>query len=187
MPDLMSKEQRSRLMANVRGRNTRFELALLRLLSAHVYPIGFRYRKHHRSLFGTPDVAFIRYRVVVFLDSDFWHGRNYDRLKDRMSPFWRTKIERNMERDREVNRVLRRAGWKVLRFGEKQVKTRPMSVVMRIQSELDARREHANSGTRVFSSPPAGKGAPSLPGLMGRRGGRTRNRILYSQQSEPTF
>jgi DNA mismatch endonuclease (patch repair protein) len=139
MPDVMSKGQRSRLMARVRGRNTLFELQLMRLLSAHVYPLGFRYRKHYRRLLGTPDVVFVKHRLAIFLDSDFWHGRNYPQLKSRMSPFWRAKIERNMQRDREVNRSLRREGWKVLRFGEKQVKARPLSVVTRIKSELERR------------------------------------------------
>jgi DNA mismatch endonuclease Vsr len=137
MPDVMSKVQRSRLMSLVRGRNTRFELTLLRLLSAEVYPLGYRYRKHWRRVFGTPDIIFVRHKLVVFLDSDFWHGRNYDRLKGGMNLFWRTKIERNIERDREVNRRLRREGWKVLRFGEKQIKTRPLSVVKRIRTELE--------------------------------------------------
>jgi DNA mismatch endonuclease (patch repair protein) len=85
MPDVMSQEQRSRLMAAVRSRNTRFELAFLSLLSAELYPLGFRYRKHHRRILGTPDIVFVRYRIAIFLDSDFWHGRNYDRLKARMN------------------------------------------------------------------------------------------------------
>lgn len=124
-------------MAQVRGRNTRFELTLMRALSARLYPLGFRYRKHHRALLGTPDIVFVKHRIAVFLDSAFWHGHNYEELRDRMSPFWRAKIERNMERDREVNRHLRREGWRVLRFGEKQVKSRPFSVVRRIQTELE--------------------------------------------------
>lgn len=146
MPDVMSKAQRSRLMSLVRSRNTRFELQLLRLLSAELYPLGYRYRKHCRSVFGTPDVVFHRYRVAVFLDSDFWHGRNYKKLAPRMSPFWCRKIERNIVRDRAVNRALRREGWVVLRFGETLVKKRPMSVVRRIRTALE--REGRGSSTR---------------------------------------
>lgn len=139
MPDVMSKEQRSRHMSLVRGQNTRFELELLRLVSAELYPLGYRYRKHCRSLFGTPDVVFAKYKVAVFLDSDFWHGRNYEKLAPRMSPLWRAKIERNMQRDQQVNRKLRRDGWTVLRFGEIQVKKRPLSVVQRIRVALEKR------------------------------------------------
>jgi DNA mismatch endonuclease Vsr len=134
----MSKEERSRHMSLVRGQNTRFELQFLRLLSAELYPRGFRYRKHHRPVYGTPDIAFVRYRIAVFLDSDFWHGRNYERLAPKMTPFWRTKIERNMERDIEVNRRLRREGWKVLRFGEAQLKRQPETAVRKIMASLIA-------------------------------------------------
>src|SRR5262245_4144178 len=137
MVDIMSKEQRSRHMALVRCRDTRFELDLFRVLSAELYPLGYRYRKHHGAVFGTPDIAFIRHRVAVFLDSDFWHGRNFHKLRDRMSEPWRAKIQRNMARDRQVNRKLRREGWVVLRFGEVQVKQRPLSVVNRVRSALE--------------------------------------------------
>ncbi len=132
MPDFLSKAQRSKHMSLVRSRDTRFELAFLRVLSAEVYPCGFRYRKHHRTIPGTPDIVFLKYRLAVFLDSDFWHGRNYAKLADRMNQFWRRKIERNMERDRQVNRALRRDGWTVLRLGEKEVKKDALRAACRI-------------------------------------------------------
>jgi DNA mismatch endonuclease Vsr len=140
MPDFMSKSQRSRRMAAVRSRNTGFELGIIRVLSAELYPLGYRYRKHYRAAKGTPDIAFVRHRLAVFFDSDFWHGRNYHRLKSRMTAFWRTKIERNMERDRQVDRALRRNGWSVLRFGESQIKGRPQSVVQKVRSKLEANK-----------------------------------------------
>ena len=139
MPDIMSKQQRSRHMALVRSRNTRFELAFLRLLSAELYPLGYRYRKHCRYVLGTPDVVFARGKVAVFIDSDFWHGRNYAQLADRMTPFWRAKIERNMERDRQVTRKLRGSGWSVLRFGEGEIKKRPATAIERIKRKLQER------------------------------------------------
>jgi len=135
----MSKIERSRHMALVRGRNTRFELDFLRLLSAELYPLGYRYRKHCRHVFGTPDVVFTKYRLAIFIDSDFWHGRNFKQLANRMSPLWRTKIERNMARDRQVNRKLRRSGWSVLRFGEREIKRRPSSAINRIKLKLAER------------------------------------------------
>lgn len=124
-------------MALVRGRNTRLELAFLRLVSAELYPLGYRYRKHCRYVFGTPDIVFAKFKLVVFIDSDFWHGHNYERLADRMTPFWRSKIERNMERDQQVTRKLRRQGWSVLRFGEGQIKKRPSSAIERIKQKLE--------------------------------------------------
>jgi DNA mismatch endonuclease Vsr len=135
----MSKAQRSRHMALIRSRNTRFELAFLRLLSAELYPLGYRYRKHCRRVFGTPDIVFHRCKLAIFIDSDFWHGRNYKLLSDRMNPFWRTKIERNMERDRQVARKLRRHGWSVLRFGERQINRHPLAAIARIKRKLRER------------------------------------------------
>ena len=139
MPDTMSKVQRSQHMALIRDRNTRFELAFLRLVSAELYPLGYRYRKHCRHVFGNPDFVFPKFKLAVFIDSDFWHGRNFKRLAARMTPFWREKIERNMERDRQVNRKLRRQGWSVLRFGEGEVKKRPSAAIERIKRKLGAR------------------------------------------------
>lgn len=139
MPDFLSKAQRSRHMGLVRSRNTRFELAFLRLVSAELYPRGYRYRKHCRHVFGTPDIVFGKFKLAVFIDSDFWHGRNYDRLAARMTPFWRAKIEKNMARDRAVSRKLRREGWAVLRFGEKEIKRSPRKIVTRIRAKLEAR------------------------------------------------
>ena len=126
-------------MALVRSRNTGFELTFLRLVSAELYPLGYRYRKHCRGVFGTPDLVFHRFKLAIFIDSDFWHGRNYKHLADRMNPFWRKKIERNMERDRQVAHKLRRHGWSVLRFGERQVKRRPLDAIARIKRKLRER------------------------------------------------
>ena len=126
-------------MSLVRSQNTRFELDILRLLSAELYPLGYRYRKHCRSLTGTPDMVFPKFKLAVFFDSDFWHGRNFARLAPKMTPVWRAKILRNMQRDRQVNRKLRRLGWSVLRFGESRIKNRPHTVVRRVKIELEKR------------------------------------------------
>ena len=105
MPDVMTKEQRSMLMSLVRARNTRFELTILQFISRELYPLGYRYRKHVRGIRGTPDIAFAKYKLAVFLDSDFWHGRDFENWAHRLSPFWRKKIEQNIERDRKVNSI----------------------------------------------------------------------------------
>jgi G:T-mismatch repair DNA endonuclease (very short patch repair protein) len=84
-----------------------------------------------------------------FLDSDFWHGRNYGRLAPRMSDFWRAKIERNMERDDEVNRQLRRDGWLVIRLGERELKRNPLSGARKIEAALQRRVT-----SRIIDLPP---------------------------------
>jgi DNA mismatch endonuclease, patch repair protein len=134
-------------MSLVRGRNTHFELKFFRVVSAALYPMGFRYRKHCRRVFGTPDLVFAKFKLAIFVDSDFWHGRNYAALADRMTPFWQEKIQRNMRRDQQVNRRLRGDGWIVLRFGERQVKRNPSAATECIKRELLARRSRRGSGT----------------------------------------
>lgn len=142
-------------MSRVRSRDTEFELRLISALSANIYPLGFRYRKHDRKVVGTPDLVFKKYKIAVFLDSAFWHGHNYIRLKSRMSDFWRAKIERNIQRDVQVNRRLVEDGWTVLRFGEQEVKRSPTAVVRAIRKRLLAKRSSASAkARRSLSSAP---------------------------------
>ncbi len=94
---------------------------------------------------GKPDFAFPKERVAVFCDSGFWHGYNWarggrDRVKVRRD-FWIPKIERNIQRDHEVNRALAASGWRVLRFWDFEIKERPSMCINRIGKELTKRRE----------------------------------------------
>ena len=103
-------------------KNTRCELALRREL----WRRGFRYRIHVPGLPGRPDIVFPRDRLVVFCDGDFWHGRDLERRlamlsQGHNSAYWVAKVRRNAERDRENDRALEAAGWKVLRFWETDV------------------------------------------------------------------
>ena len=84
-----------------------------------------RYRKNSNKVFGHPDIVFIGKKVAVFCDSEFWHGHDWEnRKKDFKShqEFWIPKIERNMQRDIEVNEKLQSEGWIVLRFWGKEIK-----------------------------------------------------------------
>lgn len=124
-------------MASIKGKNTAFELGFLKLLSSELYPRGYRYRKHYRAAFGNPDIAFVGPKIVVFLDSDFWHGHDFKKLKPQLkNAYWVNKIKRNIKRDQLVNDTLRKSGWRVLRFGEAQLKKNPMAVVRRIERGL---------------------------------------------------
>lgn len=102
-----------------RAENTRPELRLRREL----WRQGFRYRLHDKRLPGKPDIVLRRYNVVIFCDGDLWHGRDWQRRKDKLkkganASYWIAKIQRNMERDREVNCELRKLGWRILRVWE---------------------------------------------------------------------
>ena len=117
-----TKEQISFNMKQVKNKDSVIEL----MLRKELWNRGLRYQKNVTSIFGKPDLAFKGKKVAVFCDSEFWHGYNWDeRKKDFKShqEFWIPKIERNMERDREVTAELRKQGWTVLRFWGKEIKT----------------------------------------------------------------
>ena len=108
-------------MSRIRNKDTGIELALRKELWSR----GIRYRKNVKAIEGKPDIAFIGKKVAVFCDSEFWHGYNWDERKNDLKKnkeFWIAKIERNMERDAEVNRILKEQGWTVLRFWGNQIK-----------------------------------------------------------------
>ena len=119
--DNHTPEQRRKNMQAVKNKDSQIEL----LLRKELWSRGIRYRKNSNKIFGKPDIVFIGKKVAVFCDSEFWHGYNWEeRKKDFKShqEFWIPKIERNMERDREVTRRLESEGWTVLRFWGKEIK-----------------------------------------------------------------
>ena len=116
-----TKEQISFNMKQVKNKDSKIEVALRKEL----WNRGLRYQKNVTSIFGKPDLVFKGKKVAVFCDSEFWHGYNWEgRKKDFKShqEFWIPKIERNMERDKEVTAELQRQGWTVLRFWGKEIK-----------------------------------------------------------------
>lgn len=135
--DRLTKEQRSRNMSNIRGKNTSIEVLLCKELRKR----GFGYRKNYSKLPGKPDVVLTKYKIAVFCDSDFFHGRDWlslvKRLKTGNNPsFWISKIARNMERDEKNNRELSNMGWKVMRFWGSEIKKDVASCVDEIEAEI---------------------------------------------------
>lgn len=116
-----TKEQISFNMRQVKNKDSQIEI----LLRKELWNRGIRYRKNVKSVFGHPDLAFIGKKIAVFVDSEFWHGfdwenRKYDIKSNR--DFWIPKIERNISRDCEVNEYLEGNGWRVIRFWGKEIK-----------------------------------------------------------------
>jgi len=135
--DRLTKEQRHRNMSNIRGKNTSIEILLCKELRKR----GFGYRKNYPKLPGKPDVVLTKYKIAVFCDSDFFHGRDWlslvKRLKTGNNPsFWISKIARNMERDEKNNRELSNMGWKVMRFWGSEIKKDVASCVNEIEAEI---------------------------------------------------
>lgn len=116
-----TKEQISYNMRQVKNKDSAIEL----ILRKELWNRGLRYRKNVKSVYGKPDIAFIGKKIAVFCDSEFWHGYAWDITQDEFQSrrdFWIPKIERNMQRDQEVNEKLRGDGWIVLRFWGKEIK-----------------------------------------------------------------
>lgn len=136
MTDIFSKEKRSWIMSRIKAK-TKFESDFLKKLSSIAYPAGYRYRKHYKKLLGKPDVVFPKQRIVIFLDGDFWHGRDLKQLKKKtIRKFWVAKIGANIKRDRRCNQLLKKQGWTVLRFWEKEIKKNPERAITKILDVL---------------------------------------------------
>lgn len=130
-----TKEQISYNMSRVKNKDSAIELALRKELWSR----GIRYRKNVSSVFGKPDIAFIGKKVAVFCDSEFWHGYDWNVKKFEIKShqdFWIPKIERTIQRDKEVNQYLQEQGWTVLRFWGKDIKRDPAACADLIEKVL---------------------------------------------------
>lgn len=109
--DLVTPEVRSRMMAGIKGKDTKPEM----VIRSALHRAGFRFRLHYKNLPGRPDLAFPRYRAVVFVHGCFWHGHNCHLFRWPLTrgEFWREKIGRNLARDSQQTSALLDAGWRV--------------------------------------------------------------------------
>lgn len=133
--DKLTKEQRHKNMVAVKNKDSNIELVLRKIL----WDNGYRYRKNYSKVYGKPDIVFIGKKVAVFCDSEFWHGYSWKENKDKIhsnKDFWIKKIERNMERDEEVNKKLENEGWTVLRFWGKEITKNPQECFEKIVKAL---------------------------------------------------
>lgn len=119
--DTVDKATRSRIMASVRQRDTGPEIKLRRAL----HRLGFRYRLHCKTLPGSPDIVFPKYKAVIFVHGCFWHshGCKYSTKPTTRQTFWQNKFAANKERDQRKIQELREAGWRVLVVWECAIKT----------------------------------------------------------------
>lgn len=123
-----------------RGIDTRAE----RQLRSAVWRLGLRFRKNVRKLPGKPDIVFVSARIVVFCDGDFWHGRDWHRLRRKLelgnnSSYWVAKIQSNIERDQRVSATLESDGWTVVRVWETDVLTCPTEAADMIQNLVETK------------------------------------------------
>jgi DNA mismatch endonuclease Vsr len=129
-------------MSRIKSKGTSAEL----LLGKAMWRLGLRYRKHY-PIAGRPDFAFVTARVAVFCDGDFWHGRDFKKAVkagrfDNDPDYWIPKLRRTLERDKRVNKQLRREGWLVIRFWASDIPKRAdelaAQVLAHVRERVDA-------------------------------------------------
>lgn len=120
--------------------NTKKDTSIELLFRKALWRSGVRYRKNCKDILGTPDVAIKKYKLAVFCDGDFWHGKEYHGVKNHKK-FWDEKIKRNQERDLEYTIRLRDEGWTVLRFWESDIRTDVVGCKDKVINEIKRLKE----------------------------------------------
>lgn len=134
--DNLTPEQRRKNMQAIKSTATKDEVRLAKAL----WKLGYRYRKNNKKIFGKPDLTFANYKIAIFIDSEFFHGKDWETQQLRIKSnrdYWIPKIERNRKRDIEVNEYLLSKNWKVLRFWSKEIQKELESCVEKIKQEIE--------------------------------------------------
>jgi len=121
--DNLTPAQRKRNMQKIKSRDTSIEL----LLRKELWKRGYRYRKNYKKLPGKPDIVLTKYKIVIFCDGEFFHGKNWEVLKPKLAKssngeYWVKKISYNIERDVAIDKMLLSMGWIVVRFWGNDIK-----------------------------------------------------------------
>lgn len=136
MADVHTKKQRSYNMSMIKYRDTKPEASLRKLLFAR----GVRGYRVHYKLLGKPDIVFPKKKIAVFIDGCFWHKCPKCFVKPQTNKkFWQEKINSNVERDKNVNKQLKKAGWKVIRIWEHDVKKNLNKSYLKIYKKINKR------------------------------------------------
>jgi len=118
--DNLTAEQRRKNMQAIKASATKAEV----LLAKSLFQKGYRYRKNNKSVFGKPDLTFKKIKLAIFVDGEFWHGKDWEIRKENIKSnreYWIPKIEKNISRDQIVNAELVKEGWTVLRFWAREI------------------------------------------------------------------
>ena len=134
--DNLTKEQRRRNMQAIKSSGSKIEVTLAKAL----WNLGYRYRKNDKTVFGKPDLTLKKYKLAIFVDGEFWHGKDWNKRKQHLisnKNYWINKIERNMKRDKLVKLKLRKEGWNVLRFWGKEIENNLKNCISKIEIKLN--------------------------------------------------
>lgn len=129
--DVHTKEQRSYNMSRVKSKNTKPEILMFKMLRTS----GYKFRKHY-AVPGNPDIAFPKLKLAVFIDGEFWHGKNFSKWKLNLSPFWLEKISSNIKRDKHNRYLLKKEGWHVLKIWGRDIAKNPVAALKKVEEFL---------------------------------------------------
>lgn len=135
--DRLTKEQRHKNMKNIRSKDTSIELKLRKEL----WRRGYRYRKNYTELPGKPDIVLTKYKIAIFCDSEFFHGKHWEVLKPQLekgknADFWIEKISKNQQHDDDINKQLQFLGWTVIRFWGKDIMKKTDECIQVIEENI---------------------------------------------------
>lgn len=133
------EEQRHYNMSRIRSSNTKIEANFKKALWSEC----IRYRKNYKQLPGKPDIAITKYKIVIFCDGEFWHGKDWETKKLKIQnnrEYWSNKIEKNMNRDRQIDRQLRNMDWIVLRFWGNDIRKNMTACVEKVKEAIFQRK-----------------------------------------------
>ena len=147
---LRSKNITYKIMSAIKCKDTKPEIFFRKAL----WKWGIRFRKNVK-LFGKPDIAIQKYKIVIFVDGDFWHGNNwkirgFSSLEDEMknySDFWKDKILRNIKLDKDVNKYYKSLGWTVLRFWQSDIEKNLNKCIIKTIKTIDNKKIIHNTKT----------------------------------------
>lgn len=126
---------RSKHMSKIKGKNTKPEIKFRKAL----WKLGYRYRIDYKKLIGKPDIVLNKHKTVIFIDGEFWHGYNWEEKKIKIKSnrrFWIPKIERNIQRDQEVNKALKEKNYTIFRFWGKEIKKDFKNCILKVVAHL---------------------------------------------------
>ncbi len=137
--DVLTKEQRRKNMRAIKSKGTKIE----ELLGKALWAKGYRYRRNNKTVFGKPDFTFKKFKIAIFCDSEYFHGKDWEIQKYRIktnTEFWHKKIEGNIERDKIVNDTLLKSGWQVIRFWGDEIKKNCDLCVFKIEQAIEDKK-----------------------------------------------
>lgn len=132
MADNLTKQQRSYCMSRIRSKNTKIE----KILVMNLRKKGFKFKTNYSKLQGKPDIVFLNKKIIIFVDGDFWHGKDYLKRYKTYNKYWKNKILNNIKRDRRNARILKKSGYKVIRIWGSEIKKDMIKQIKKIEAAV---------------------------------------------------